>query len=61
VRIWLAVFFGCLGCAGGLIFVIWLNVQVYNAFGDTASAVAVLVTLSAVLATVVTALRKLFE
>lgn len=61
MKVWAAVFFGTLGIIGALIFVIWLNVQVYKVFGDTASVISVIVTLAAILATVVTVIKKLFE
>lgn len=61
MKTWLLVFFGCLGGVAGVFLVIWLNVQVYQAFGDAASFVAVVITLSALVATLVTGLKKAFE
>lgn len=61
MKTWFLVFFGCLGGVAGMSLVIWLNIQVYRAFGDTASFITVAITLSALLATLVIGLKKVFE
>lgn len=60
MKTWFLVFFGTLGAIAAVFLVIWLNIQVYQAFGDAASFIAVCITLAALLATLITELKKRF-
>ena len=61
MSLWFKVFFGAIFGMAAFVVIIVINVWVHQSFGDTASFIAVVITIAAALASVVTGLKKLTD